>query len=191
MNYSAIKNCDIANGEGVRVSLFVSGCNNHCKGCFNKETWDFNHGQTLTFETVQDIGEMLNHEYINGLSILGGEPLDPLNVNGVKFVLELCEYEINNKKKNVWLYTGYTFEELLHRIKTEDKDGELKYILEHVDILVDGRFIEDKKDISLVFRGSTNQRIINCKKSLKESLETYDKDGFCVLYTYRDEDFKK
>ena len=184
MKYSAIKNCDIANGEGVRVSVFVSGCNHHCKGCFNKETWDFNHGKTLTFETVQDIGEMLEPDYISGLTVLGGEPLDPLNTNGVNFLLELVSMGINREKKNIWLYTGYTWDELMDRI-FKNGDTELRSILEYVDVLVDGRFIEEEKDISLVFRGSRNQNIIDCKLSLRDS-----KENFYVVYTYPDKYFK-
>ena len=177
MNYSAIKNCDIANGEGVRVSLFVSGCNHHCKGCFNKETWDFNHGDPFTDEVFDSIVKMLEPEYIKGLTILGGEPLDPKNIMEV-YRLIVSVRNIYCDKKSIWIYTGYTWEELMNRVRKSrydssdmmidrDPDVVLTHLLSETDVLVDGRFIEEQKDISLVFRGSKNQNIIDCKASLK------------------------
>ena len=156
MRYSAIKNCDIANGEGCRVSLFVSGCRNHCKGCFQPETWDFEHGELFTRETEDQIVEMLRPDYINGLSILGGDPFEPENqVVLLPFVryVKMCL-----PSKTIWAYTGYELEELRHSEVTDE-------LLSLIDVLVDGRFEEDKKDISLLFRGSSNQRIIDMKKS--------------------------
>ena len=155
MKYGRIKKTDIANGTGVRVSLFVSGCRNHCKGCFNPETWDFNYGKEYTNETKKEILDALAPDYISGLSILGGEPLEPENYIDV---MDLC-YTVKNTypKKTIWLYTGYNFE-YFERYSPG--------ILSFIDVMVDGKFREDLKDISLKFKGSSNQRIIDVKKSL-------------------------
>lgn len=154
MNYSAIKPVDIANGVGVRVSLFVSGCPHHCRGCFNAETWDYEHGELFTAGTAQRIVKMLSPVWIKGLSLLGGEPLAPRNIDPVFALAKLVKAKL--PKKSVWCYTGYTWEEV--------KDyGIMRYI----DVLVDGKFIEAEKDISLRFRGSRNQRIIDVQKSLE------------------------
>ena len=162
MNYGEIKKCDIANGEGVRVSLFVSGCTHHCKGCFNSETWDFNYGKPFTDNTQQEILNALAHEYINGLSLLGGEPFEIQNQRVLlPFVQKVKKFFPD---KTIWCYTGYTLEkDLIKGGKaycecTED-------MLKCIDILVDGEFVESLKDVSLVFRGSSNQRIIDLKKS--------------------------
>ena len=153
MNYCEIKKYDIANGDGVRVSLFVSGCRNHCKGCFNPETWDFNYGDLYTEEIENEITEALKPEYISGLTVLGGDPFEPENIEAVtalcKRVKELYP------EKTIWVYTGYYFEDF--------KDRE---IMKYIDVLVDGPFEMDKKDISLRFRGSSNQRILNIKDIL-------------------------
>ena len=146
MNYGEIKKCDIANGEGVRVALFVSGCRHHCKGCFNSMTWDFNYGKKFTKETEEEILEALKPNYIDGLSLLGGEPFEP---------------------ENIWCYSGYLFDEELKkesRARCEYTDE----MLSMLDVLVDGRFEEDKKNITLLFRGSENQRLIDVKKSLEQ-----------------------
>ena len=198
MNYSAIKNCDIANGEGVRVSLFVSGCNHHCKGCFNKETWDFNHGKPFTDDTIMEIIEMLRPDYIKGLTILGGEPLDPKNLMEV-YRLIISVRNTYCDKKSIWIYTGYTWEELMNRVRKfrhdssdmmidRDPDLVLSHLLSETDVLVDGRFIEEEKDISLVFRGSKNQRIIDCKKSLEKTIEM---ENLNFIIFYPDIYFKK
>lgn len=162
MNYCNIKNCDIANGTGVRVSLFVSGCRNHCKGCFQKETWDFSYGEKFTKETEDKILEMLAPTYINGLTILGGEPFEEENQRALlPFVKRV---RAAYPEKDIWVFSGYTLEELLTegmRPRCEVTDEFLSLI----DILVDGRFEEDKKNISLKFRGSENQRIIDLNKS--------------------------
>ena len=162
MNYCNIKNCDIANGTGVRVSLFVSGCRNHCKGCFQKETWDFSYGEKFTKETEDKILEMLAPTYINGLTILGGEPFEEENQRALlPFVKRV---RAAYPEKDIWAFSGYTLEELLTegmRPRCEVTDEFLSLI----DILVDGRFEEDKKNISLKFRGSENQRIIDLNKS--------------------------
>ncbi|MBE6153885.1 MAG: anaerobic ribonucleoside-triphosphate reductase activating protein [Firmicutes bacterium] len=164
MKYVDIKKYDIANGVGVRVSLFVSGCNHHCKGCFNAEAWDFNYGKDFNDETIDEIINALKPTYINGLSLLGGEPLDPKNQEGILKLLRKFNSEFPDK--NVWCYSGYLYEYLLEQAKTNKT---LKEILDYIDILVDGKFELDKKDITLLFRGSSNQRIINIKESLKNN----------------------
>lgn len=164
MYYGEIKKCDIANGEGVRVSLFVSGCTHHCPGCFNQDTWDFSYGKEYTDKTEQEIIDALSPDYINGLTLLGGEPFEPQNQQVlVKLIRKVRE---QYPKKTIWCYSGYLFDrELLNesRARCEYTDE----LLSMIDILVDGRFIEKLKDIRPVFRGSSNQRIIDVKKSLK------------------------
>jgi anaerobic ribonucleoside-triphosphate reductase activating protein len=165
MNYGEIKKCDIANGEGVRVSLFVSGCTHHCKGCFNYETWDFTFGKHFTVDTEKELLEALDHSFINGLSLLGGEPFERQNQK----VLLPFLHKVKEKfpQKNIWCYTGYTFEDELlseSRARCEYTDEMLGLI----DVLVDGEFKEELKDITLAFRGSSNQRIIDVKESLKQ-----------------------
>ena len=157
MNYCEIKNYDIANGEGVRVSLFVSGCTHRCKGFFNEIAWDFDAGRPFTRETEDMILKMLDKPYINGLTLLGGEPFEPSNQRGlVPFLRRVKE---RFPEKNIWCYTGYTYEtDLLgeSRARCERTDE----MLSMIDVLVDGEFIEAEKDISLAFRGSRNQRIL-------------------------------
>lgn len=170
MNYGAIKSPDIANGPGCRVSLFVSGCRHHCKGCFQPETWDFNFGSPYTEEIKNSILQKLSSNYIEGLTILGGEPMEPENQKDV------CELILTAKKtypeKTIWVYSGYTFEELKQpgHTKTEHTDT----ILNNIDVLVDGEFIETEKNLRLVFRGSSNQRLIDIKKT--------NKTGTIVIY---------
>lgn len=147
MNYAGIKKVDIANGPGVRVSLFVSGCRNHCRGCFNPETWDFNYGDPFTKETEDEIITALRPSWIQGLSILGGEPTEEENEKVVIPFLERVRREL--PEKDIWLYSGYTWEML----QSEE-------ILTLVDVLVDGPFLLEQKDAGLAFRGSRNQRII-------------------------------
>ncbi len=163
MNYGSIKKTDIANGAGVRVSLFVSGCTHHCKGCFNPETWNFHYGKPFTKETEEELIEALSKSFINGLSLLGGEPMEPDNqrvlLPFVKKVKELFP------EKDIWCYTGYDYEQDLlgeSRAHCEATQELLCYI----DVLVDGEFIEELKDISLQFRGSSNQRMIDVSASL-------------------------
>mgnify|MGYP001030873290 FL=1 len=164
MNYGEIKKVDIANGEGVRVSLFVSGCRNHCKECFNPMTWAFNYGKEYSEETEKEILEALNHDYIEGLTVLGGEPFEPENqkevLSLVKKVREVFPH------KNIWIYSGFTFEELVGKKESRAATPLTKEILKNIDVLVDGRFEIAKKDLMLKFRGSTNQRIIDVKKTL-------------------------
>lgn len=164
MNYGEIKNYDIANGEGVRVSLFVSGCTHHCKNCFNPETWSFEYGKPFTKETEDYIIECLSPDYIDGLSLLGGEPFEPQNQEVLLPFLRKVKNELPNK--NIWCYTGYLFDrELLSesRARCECTDEMLSLI----DVLVDGEFVQAMHDISLAFRGSSNQRIIDVQKSLE------------------------
>lgn len=154
MNYGGIKKTDIANGLGVRVSLFVSGCRNHCKGCFQPETWDFSYGKLYTPETEEEIIEALRPSWIQGLSILGGEPMEPENEQALLPLVKRVRKECPNK--DIWIYSGYVYEELRSR-----------EILRYVDVLVDGRYEEKLRDPSLAFRGSSNQRILDARESLK------------------------
>ena len=165
MNYGEIKKCDIANGEGVRVSLFVSGCTHHCPGCFNEDTWDFNYGKEFTQETEEEILEALSLDYINGLSLLGGEPFEPENQRGILPFLQKLKQEF--PEKTVWAYTGVVLEDLMTE-GTHPHCEITETILSLIDVLIDGRFVEAKKDLSLQFRGSSNQRIIDLKKTLAE-----------------------
>ncbi len=164
MNFATIKPVDIANGEGVRVSLFVSGCRHACKNCFNKEAWSFSYGNPFTQEVINNILTALKPDYISGLTLLGGEPFEPENQAGL---LELVkQVKQTYPSKNIWCYTGFLFDhELLDnsRAKTEYTIP----LLNHIDVLVDGRFVEELKDISLKFRGSKNQRLIDIPNSLK------------------------
>ncbi len=166
MYYGEIKKWDIADGPGVRVSLFVSGCRHHCKGCFNEDTWDFAYGKPYTEETEQEILEALNSSYIQGLTILGGEPFEPENQRELVELLRRVRKEI--PQKDIWCYTGFVFERDLvpgGRAFTEVTEE----ILSMIDVLVDGPFILDEKDITLKFRGSRNQRLLDRK--MRESLK--------------------
>lgn len=165
MNYAAIKKCDIANGEGVRVSLFVSGCTHHCKGCFQPETWNFDYGKPFDETTEDELMRALEPDYVAGLTLLGGEPMEPENAKRLlPFVKRIRK---TYPSKNVWCYSGYLFEELMER-------EECRKLLELIDVLVDGEFLEEQKNISLQFRGSENQRIVDVTKALK--------DGSVVLW---------
>ena len=160
MYYGELKKCDIANGEGVRVSLFVSGCTHHCPGCFNQDTWDFGYGKEYTEETEQEILDALSPGYINGLSLLGGEPFEPQNQEVlVKLLKEVRE---RYPEKNVWCYSGYLFDrELLEESRARCRWTD--EMLSMIDVLVDGRFVEELYSPHLSFRGSSNQRIIRLK----------------------------
>lgn len=165
MNYGEIKKYDIANGIGVRTSLFVSGCRHHCKACFNPETWSFEYGKTYTKETENDIVSSLAPYYISGLTVLGGEPFEPENQATIVGLLKRVKEEYPDK--NIWVYSGYLFEELMGKIPSHARCEVTDEMLSYIDILVDGEFVEAKKDISLHFRGSSNQRIIDVKKTLE------------------------
>ena len=164
MNYAEIKDCDIANGEGVRISLFVSGCRRHCKGCFNACTWDFSYGSPFDESVEARILNLLAPDYIAGLTLLGGDPFEPENQRALlPFVRRV---KARFPQKNIWCFTGYTFNGKgmqEQEIQTEATAA----LLSLIDVLVDGRFEEDKKDIRLKFRGSSNQRIIDVKRSLE------------------------
>ena len=160
MNYATIKNCDIANGPGVRVSLFVSGCTHRCPGCFNEEAWDFAYGQPFTDQTIKSILDMLRPSYIRGLTLLGGEPFDPRNQADVVRLLRRIREEL--PEKSIWAFSGYLFEKDM----LSGRIGDLSEYLSYLDVLVDGPFVQAKKNLGLRFRGSENQRIIDVKASL-------------------------
>lgn len=164
MNYSEIKNCDIANGPGVRVTLFVSGCTHRCEGCFNEMTWDFEYGRPFTQETIAQLSEDLAPDYIAGLTLLGGEPLEYANWQALLPLLRTVKARY--PQKDIWCYTGYLFD----RDILEDFCGrwaEMNEFLSYLDVIVDGEFILAQKDISLRFKGSKNQRIIAVQESLR------------------------
>lgn len=164
MNYGAIKKCDIANGVGVRTVLFVSGCTHHCKGCFQPKTWNFDYGERYTKETEDEIIESLRPDYVDGITLLGGEPFEPENQRELVKLLRRIKKEL--PQKTVWSFSGFTYEEL-----TGDSRAVCEVtneMLSMLDVLVDGEFVEAKRNISLRFRGSENQRLIDMNKTRKE-----------------------
>lgn len=165
MNYAEIKYCDIANGEGVRTSIFVSGCTHRCKNCFNKIAWDFNYGNEFTDEVTDNVLNSCAPEYISGVSLLGGEPFEPENQPA------LCEFLKKFKSlyptKNVWCYTGYTYEELIGQTESRCRTDKTDEMLDMIDVLVDGKFVEELHSVMLKFKGSSNQRLIDLKKTRK------------------------
>ena len=175
MNYSALKKLDVANGPGVRVTLFVSGCTNHCEGCFQPQTWDFNFGRPFTDLVMQEILEALSLPYVAGFTLLGGEPMEPANQPSVLSILQQVRKAF--PKKSIWLFSGFTFEKLL-------KPGEypntpaVSAILNHLDVLVDGPFILARKDLMLRFRGSNNQRLLDVPASLEAGTPVLWTDGY-------------
>ena len=172
MNYADIKQYDVANGPGIRISLFVSGCNHHCKGCFNEEAWDFNYGKPFTDETIDTIIEYLNNPHIAGLTLLGGEPMEPVNQ---KALLPLVKrVKDTYPDKSIWCFTGFRFDDDILS-KMYDNVPETKELLARFDVMVDGKFIEELKSVSLVFKGSSNQRTIMVQESLQK--------GEIVLWT--------
>ncbi len=165
MNYASIKRMDVANGPGVRMSVFVSGCRHYCKNCFNQEAWDFEYGEPFTEKEIEEIVDYVKGDYIAGLTLLGGEPLEPENQKGLlpllRRIREVCP------KKSVWCYTGYDFErDILGRMINEIE--EMKEFLSYVDVLVDGEYMEELHKPSLRFKGSSNQRIIMVQESLQK-----------------------
>ena len=160
MNYATIKNCDIANGPGVRVSLFVSGCTHRCPGCFNEVAWDFHYGEPFTEQTIESILDMLRPSYIKGLTLLGGEPFEPQNQADVVKLLRRIKAEL--PEKSIWAFSGYLFEKDM----LSGRIGDISEYLSYLDVLVDGPFVLAKKNLNLRFRGSENQRIIDVKASL-------------------------
>ncbi len=161
MRYGNIKKCDIANGVGVRTVLFVSGCTHHCKGCFQPETWDFSYGEPYTKETENEIVESLRPSYINGLTLLGGEPFEPANQRELVGLLRRIRRELPDK--TVWAFSGYTWEELTGQSRARCEVTE--EMLSMIDVLVDGEYMEEKRNISLRFRGSENQQLIDVPKT--------------------------
>lgn len=161
MNYAAIKNCDIANGPGVRVSLFVSGCTHHCPGCFNEVAWDFHYGEPFTEEVMDKIVDMMRPDYIKGLTLLGGEPFEPQNQQGIVQLLRKVKARL--PQKSIWAFSGYLFDKDI----TSGRLGDTREYLSYLDVLVDGPFVEAKKNLSLRFRGSENQRLIDVPASLE------------------------
>ena len=158
MYYGEIKNCDIANGEGVRVTLFVSGCTNRCPHCFQPQTWDFNYGKPFTEETEAELFRLLSPRYIRGLTLLGGEPFEPENQRALLPFLRKLRREL--PEKTVWAFTGFTWEEL-HTEGSHPRCEVTDELLSLIDVLVDGRYVEELKDIGLRFRGSSNQRLLD------------------------------
>ena len=165
MHFGNIKKNDIANGEGVRVSLFVSGCRNRCKNCFNPETWSFTYGNEFTKEVEQEILDALNNSWINGLTILGGEPFEVENQKDLVEFVKKVKNQFPNK--SIWMYSGYLFDEDIINPKGKVHCEVTDEIINNIDVLVDGKFIEELKNLSLKFRGSTNQRIILVQESIK------------------------
>jgi len=171
MNYADIKQYDVANGPGVRVSVFVSGCTHYCKGCFNEEAWDFNYGQPFTEETVATIIRYMEPSYVKGLTVLGGEPMEPQNQPAVLELLK--KVKESYPEKSIWMFSGYDYEkDILGRMWEEVP--ETKEILSCIDVLVDGEFVEELKNLSLRFKGSSNQRTVLVQESLQA--------GCVVLY---------
>lgn len=167
MHYGSIKSVDIANGEGIRVTLFVSGCTHHCKNCFNPETWNFEYGNPFTKETEDTIIKYLEADFVKGLTLLGGEPMEPQNQKALLPFLKRVKQKFGDSK-NIWSYTGFVYDrDLINggRVHTEDTDE----LLSLIDVLVDGPFIESLKNLSLKFRGSSNQRVIDLKKTKQEN----------------------
>lgn len=162
-NYAQVRAIDTANGEGIRTTIFVTGCYHNCKDCFNQEYQDFNYGKKFDKEIIKEILDKMREPYINGLSILGGEPLENVGI-----LIELCE-EVKKEypEKDIWMWTGYTYEEVLNG-KTKEKKEEVFRLLKLIDVVVDGRFNHKLKNLSLKFRGSSNQRILDMQKTLKE-----------------------
>ena len=173
MNYAEIKYCDVANGPGVRTSLFVSGCSHRCPGCFNEIAWDFNYGKAFTEETVDSIIESLKPDYVRGLTLLGGEPFEHSNQQGLLPLLRKVSKTFPNK--DIWCFTGFLFDKDIVE-KMCPKWKETSEMLSYIDVIVDGRFVEELKNLNLKFKGSENQRTILVKESLKS--------GNVVLYDF-------
>lgn len=173
MNYAQMRSMDISNGEGIGVSLFVQGCDFHCKNCFNSETWDFSKGQEWNEKTKNQFLKLVEKPFIQRVSILGGEPLHPKNVQNVLKIVD--EIRVSYPTKNIWLYTGYTWEQIMHPVITDINSEQLKMLqmrkelVSKCDVLIDGRYIDELRDVSLHWRGSSNQRVINVQETLKQN----------------------
>lgn len=173
MNYAQIRSMDISNGEGIGVSLFVQGCDFHCKNCFNSETWEFSKGQEWNDKTKNQFLKLIETPFIQRVSILGGEPLHPKNVQNVLKIVD--EIRVSYPTKNIWLYTGYTWEQIMHPVITDINSEQLKMLqmrkelVSKCNVLIDGRYVDELRDISLHWRGSSNQRVINVQETLKQN----------------------
>lgn len=163
MRYASVKKCDVANGTGIRVSIFVSGCHHHCKGCFNTDAWDFNFGKEYNEEIEESILKELDKSYIQGLSLLGGEPLEHVNQKGLLSLVKKAKER--HPEKTIWCYTGYKFDDEVMGQMFE-KWPETKELVSNLDVVVDGKYDEDLRDLNLRFKGSSNQRIIDVQKTL-------------------------
>lgn len=173
MNYAEIKYCDVANGPGVRTSLFVSGCSHHCPGCFNEIAWDFNYGKPFTQDTIDSIIESLKPDYIQGLTLLGGEPFEYNNQKGLLPLVRQVREVL--PQKDIWCFTGFLFDkDIIENMCKKWK--ETNELLSYIDVLVDGRFVEELKNLNLKFKGSENQRTILVNESLKS--------GNVILYDF-------
>ena len=173
MNYAEIKYCDVANGPGVRTSLFVSGCSHHCPGCFNEIAWDFNYGKPFTQDTIDSIIESLKPDYIQGLTLLGGEPFEYSNQKGLLPLVRQVREVL--PQKDIWCFTGFLFDkDIIENMCKKCK--ETNELLSYIDVLVDGRFVEELKNLNLKFKGSENQRTILVNESLKS--------GNVILYDF-------
>nr|DAE83797.1 MAG TPA: 4Fe-4S single cluster domain protein [Bacteriophage sp.] len=171
MRFAQIRSMDISNGEGVGVSLFVQGCDRHCFNCFNSETWDFNGGKEWTEETREQFIKLVDRPYIKRISILGGEPLAKQNIDEVLSLVK--EIRISYPQKNIWLYTGYSIEDIVNFNSVSQQNFDIdnfirNSILTYIDVLVDGEYIDEQRDVSLAYRGSKNQRVIDVQKSLTQ-----------------------
>ena len=173
MNYAEIKYCDVANGPGVRTSLFVSGCSHHCPGCFNEIAWDFNYGKPFTQDTIDSIIESLKPDYIQGLTLLGGEPFEYSNQKGLLPLVRQVREVL--PQKDIWCFTGFLFDKDIIENMCK-KWQETNELLSYIDVLVDGRFVEELKNLNLKFKGSENQRTILVNESLKS--------GNVILYDF-------
>ena len=178
MNFFKIDEFDSADGSGIRVGLYVSGCTHKCKGCYSSEYWDFESGEKFTEKHLAQLQIDLTKDYIEGLSILGGDPLETKNIHQVKYIIEQCSHYYErtyDKPLNIWLWTGSIFENLLIQLLSDSMRygpecwyiDDLEYILNNIDVLVDGPFVEEKKDLNLAYRGSSNQRLIDMRKTLE------------------------
>ena len=161
MKYNIVRKMDISNGPGVRVSVFMQGCEFHCKNCFNPETWNFENGKDFTQGTIDEVLNLCNQDYIKGLSILGGEPMHPKNIDGTTKLAKAFKEKYPNK--NLWVWSGFKF----------DEDLKDKEVMKYVDVLVDGRYVDEMHNPNLKWRGSSNQRVIDVQKSLKDKKITF------------------
>ena len=173
MNYAQMRSMDISNGEGIGVSLFVQGCDFHCKNCFNSETWEFSKGQEWNNNTQKKFISLINKPFVKRISILGGEPLHPQNVQNVLKIIN--EIRVSYTTKNIWLYTGYTWEQIMYPVIADINSEQLKMLqmrkelVSKCDVLIDGRYVDELRDVSLHWRGSSNQRVINVQETLKQN----------------------